>query len=348
MDHDAAWKRLFDLPIVVEHLLRAFVGEVAGVLDLGSLRELSASWAGADAEQRHGDAVWRVPYADGTGRSLVLLLEFQSTVDQDMAMRVLRYQGMAFDALRRQGELDADGELRLLSVVVYSGAVRWKAPGGATRVTVDQNGEVLRSQPYLLLDTGQAAQDDLPADDIVAAVFHLDNAPSADDAVNRVWSPAGRLSERLEAAERDAVLGALIDWLAITLPKGPDGQAEVAVAGVLRMARNALLNREAGMTRLARRAREWEAEWLRQGTERGIEQGIERGIEQGIERGIEQGIESQRAMLWRQAERKFGSGTAAELARLLADVSDPVQLESVGDAIIDCETGRALIATVGL
>ncbi len=163
-------------------------------------------------------------------------------------------------------------------------------------------------------------------------MFHLDNARSADDAVNRVWSLAGRLSEWLEAAERDAVLGALIDWLAITLPKGPDGQAEVAVAGVLRMARNALLNREAGMTRLARRAREWEAEWLRQGTERGIEQ------------GIEQGIESQRAMLCHLAERKFGSGTAAELARRIAHVSDPEQLESIGDAIIDCESGDALIA----
>ncbi|MYE13764.1 MAG: hypothetical protein F4X99_19340 [Gammaproteobacteria bacterium] len=67
-------------------------------LDCATLRELSASWAAADAEQRHGDAVWRAQYRDRSGRSLVLLFEFQSTVDRDMAARVLEYQSMAFDS----------------------------------------------------------------------------------------------------------------------------------------------------------------------------------------------------------------------------------------------------------
>ena len=332
MDHDAAWKRLFGLQVVVRHLLRGFVPDVAEVLDLNALREISASWAGADAEQRHGDAVWRAPYADGSGRSLVLLLEFQSTVDLAMALRVLRYEGMAFDDLRRQGEVDADGELRLLSVVLYSGTARWTAPGGATHVTVGPDGEVLRSRPYLLLDSAAVAQDDLAADNIVAALFHLDNAPSAHDAIEGVRTLAGSLSESLEPAERDTVLEGLIDWLAITLPNAPDREAATAIAAL----RTTLLNREAGMTRLAQRAREWEAEWLRQGIERGIEQ------------GVEQGIASQRAMLCRQAGRKFGSDAAAELARLLARVPDTERLERVGDAIIDSESADALIAAVGL
>ena len=75
-------------------------------------------------------------YADGSGRSLILLLEFQSTVDRTMATRVLRYAGMVFDDLRRQDALDADGELRLLPVVIYSGSARWTAPGGTTYAAV--------------------------------------------------------------------------------------------------------------------------------------------------------------------------------------------------------------------
>ena len=51
-------------------------------------------------------------------------------------------------------------------------------------------------------------------------------------------------------------------------------------------------------------------------------------------------------MLCRQAEHRFGSDTAADLSRLLADVSEPERLESIGDAIIDCESGDALIAAV--
>ena len=90
------------------------------------------------------------------------------------------------------------------------------------------------------------------------------------------------------------------------LPEGADDETRAAVAGL----HDALLNREAGMTRLAERAREWEAEWLRRGTE--------------------QGIESQRAMLCRRAERKFGSATGTDPARLLSDVSDPEDLSGSG------------------
>ena len=59
-----------------------------------------------------------------------------------------------------------------------------------------------------------------------------------------------------------------------------------------------------------------------------------------------EGVARQRAMLCRLAERRFGSETGADLARLLADVSDPERLELIGDAIIDCESGDALIAAV--
>ena len=85
----------------------------------------------------------------------------------------------------RQEEVDADGQLRLLSVVVHSGTARWKAPGAASGVTVSRDGEILRPRPYVLLDTEQAAQDDFPTDNIVVAAFRLDSAASVDDAIAR-------------------------------------------------------------------------------------------------------------------------------------------------------------------
>ena len=66
-----------------------------------------------------------------------------------------------------------------------------------------------------------------------------------------------------------------------------------------------------------------------------------RGREQGIEQGLERGIEDQRAMLRRQAERKFGPATGRELARRLANVADAGRLTAAGDWIIDCDTGAA-------
>ena len=133
MDHDATWKRLFALPCMVEHLLRGFAGPAAAQLDLSTLRAQPASWAGPDTEQRHSDVVWRADYADGSGRSLVAVLELQSRVDRSMAVRVMRYASMAYEASMRRGETDADGEVRVLPVVVYSGRSRWTAPGRSLR-----------------------------------------------------------------------------------------------------------------------------------------------------------------------------------------------------------------------
>ena len=65
-----------------------------------------------------------------------------------------------------------------------------------------------------------------------------------------------------------------------------------------------------------------------------------------IERGIERGIEDQRALLCRQAERKFGAQTARELTRHLADVMDAEGLAPVGEWIIDCDDGAALLKLV--
>ena len=263
-----------------------------------------------------------MPYADGSGRSLVLLIEFRSTVDRHMAPRVLRYQAMAFEALRQE-EFDADGQLRFLSVVVYSGTARWTAPGAAGGVTVSRDGEILCPGPYLLLDTGQAAQDDFPTDNIVAAAFRLDNAATAGDAIALARSLVGGLSTSLDPGQARP----LVEWLTIMPSRAEDDETRAAVAAL----RDELLNREAGMTRLAERMKEWDAELLRK----------------GMEQGMEQGFESRRGMLRRQAERKFGSATAAELGRLIPDVSNTEDLESIGDAIIDCDSGTALLAAVG-
>ena len=325
MDHDAAWKHLFGLPVTVRHLLRGFADEVAELLDLDSLRQLPANWVAADGEQRHGDIAWRAWYADGSGRSLVLLIEFQSTADPDMATRVSRYEGAAFHGLRRNGALDPDGELRLLSVVIFSGSERWTAPGGTTRLAVTGDGEVAPHPPYryLFLDSRPGPQDDLAKSNVVVAVLWLGGASSPADASQRLRALANGWLERGDVAAAEAVL----DWLGILWPRlFPDADAAAPTDW-----RRELRKEEEGMSTLAERVKEWEADLL------------ERGIERGLERGIERGIEDQRALLCRQAERKFGAQTAHELARHLANVMDAEGLVPVGEWIIDCDDGAALL-----
>ena len=68
------------------------------------------------------------------------------------------------------------------------------------------------------------------------------------------------------------------------------------------------------------------------------------GLEQGFERGIEHGIADERALLQRQASRKFGAGADGRLAPLLADIGTAEVLATVGEWIIDCETLEELVA----
>ena len=114
---------------------------------------------------------------------------------------------------------------------------------------------------------------------------------------------------------------------------------------------------------LAESVKEWTEQWLREGREQGLEQGLERGREQGLERGREQGREQglalglergiergraeERALLCRQAERKFDAETAERLSGLLDRLTDPERLAEVGDGIIECGTGADLLDRAG-
>ena len=69
----------------------------------------------------------------------------------------------------------------------------------------------------------------------------------------------------------------------------------------------------------------------------------EQAIARGREQGIAQGRTEERALLRRLAERRFGTGTAARLAELLAGVEDAEDLIEVGGWIVDCRTGDELL-----
>ncbi|MCY4373464.1 MAG: hypothetical protein OXC31_06775 [Spirochaetaceae bacterium] len=65
------------------------------------------------------------------------------------------------------------------------------------------------------------------------------------------------------------------------------------------------------------------------------------------QRGIEQGIEREKALLRRQAERRFGSAAAQELAAALADVTDADRLSEAGDWIVDSATTDDFLSRLG-
>ena len=54
-------------------------------------------------------------------------------------------------------------------------------------------------------------------------------------------------------------------------------------------------------------------------------------------------VEGERELLFRQTKRRFGSGTADALSRLINGLEDPDRLAKVGDLVVDCTTDRELL-----
>ena len=157
--------------------------------------------------------------------------------------------------------------------------------------------------------------------------------------------PPGNLVSALIALEtnRDrSRLPALLDTLIELLQAQQDKEltdaftawaAQVLLPRRLRGTSSAPLRRlEEVRTMLAETVREWTEQW------------VEQGIEQGLERGIEQGRAEERALLCRQAARKFEAAAGQQLAAALAAVTDPDRLAEVGDWIIECGTAAELFA----
>ena len=328
--HDAAYKKLFSHPRMVRDLLDGFAArDWSDALDFDALKLQSASFVSRDLqEQRHGDLLWRVRFRDGRRLYLMLLLEFQATVDRSMAVRMLTYTGLLYERLAADGALRGRGTLPpVLPIVIYNGRRRWTAPVEMRELMAGKSELLAPYQPsprYYLLDAARAADADLPPGNLVSALVGLEKTRHE----ARVAGPLKGLMDLLRSVGDDhlkRVFAALLaglwdsDWFPAA---GQDPLAQL----------------QETQTMLEENIQAWTGKW--------IEKGRAQGLEQGRAQGLEKGLEQERALLCRLTARKFDAGAAEGLAAALAGVTDADRLARVGDWIIECESASDLLARV--
>ena len=160
---------------------------------------------------------WKVYFregelADGSRPYILLLVEFQSTADRDMARRVREYTGMLLDRLIRNDVMAREGGLpRTLAVVVYNGGERWTAIGEESHLAevpselAERDLALLQPQLYRRIDTGRGAEQDWPKDNLVAATARLQSAATPDEIGPRLLAEARRFPEPARQAFRRAL-----------------------------------------------------------------------------------------------------------------------------------------------
>lgn len=307
--HDAAYKALFSRQETVADTLRAAARDLVRRLDLPTLERLPASFVTKVLGRRHADMLWQVRTRDDEWLYLLVHLEFQSTVEPRMALRMTDYALRILRSLERN-DLGPGGELPpLLPVVVYNGERRWTAPTDLRELFAAVPRELLGYLPlhrYLVVDLRQRDPDGKPPENVLELIADLERADSLEQLDELVESAADWIEER-----RDRRLAAHLEaWVELVLaPRvGPEG-AETE----FRITRD----EEGQMTTLVERVRQWGDEL----------------VEQGMEKGIEKG---ERAMVLRMVTRRFGPEAAEELAPVLARISDPERLAAVAAKVFEC------------
>jgi predicted transposase/invertase (TIGR01784 family) len=283
MNHDNGYKALFSHPAMVADLIRGYVHEDwVRDLDFSTLEKIDGSFVTPGLRGRHSDVVWRVRWGGTRWLYVYLLIEFQSTVDPYMALRVMVYVGLLYQHLVQQGQIPESGKLPpVLPVILYNGNPPWGAARDIAELIEAVPGGLERYRPqlrYCLLDEGRIVETEAePLRNLAAALFRLEKSRGPEE-IERVLTA---LIEWLRAPELKELRRSFTTWLRqVLLP------ARVPGAQIPQMA-----DLEEVRSMLAERVKEWTQEWK----------------QEGFQEGLENSLDKARAAFLRKLEMRFGS-----------------------------------------
>ena len=119
--YDNSYKELFSNPRMVQDLLVGFLNEEwIKDLDFTTLVRLNQEYTTEELRERESDIVWKIQWKNQP-LYILLLLEFQSSIDHFMAVRVLSYLCLLYlDIIKADENVKKSGRLPpVLPFVLY-------------------------------------------------------------------------------------------------------------------------------------------------------------------------------------------------------------------------------------
>ena len=277
------------------------------------MEKISGSYVSDDLREREDDIIWRARWGKNW-LYVYLLLEFQSTVDWFMAVRIMTYVGLLYQDLIKSESIRTGKKLPpVLPVVLYNGDNRWQAPVNIKELIIPVPGGLEHYQPhlhYLLLDEGSYGDPELATlRNLTAALFRLENSRTPED-VERILQA---LIIWLQSPEQNALRRTFTVWLKRVFLPG-------RVPGVRF---NEIQDLQEIQSMLSERVKEWTKDWKQQGIEEGRLEGRQEG---------------EAELLLRLLERRFG--TINEMVRARVRAADSQTLLTWGERILMAQTIR--------
>jgi len=331
--HDRGYKKLFSNHTFFQQLLEEFVKEewVKG-LDFSTCERIDKSFLSADYDQTTSDVIYKIKLR-GQDVYVIILTEFQSTVDRFMVLRVLNYiTNFYMDyvfSMRESEETERLFKLpAVFPIVLYNGEDRWTAPINIAELieTEPDLGEYKLDFKYFKIAENEFSQEDLfKIRNLVSTLFLAESHYDIDLLIEESLTIFTN-----ETDKRAASL--LLNWFKQIWVKGrittDDYEKLDEVYHNVKEARTMMATAVAAHKEMI--YKQGKAEGREEGIEEGIEKGrVEKGREEGIEKGREEGIEkgvvsAKQNTFVMILEHKFGeiSDVIAEMITLVDDVDE--------------------------
>ena len=300
-DHDQSYKRLFSHPKMMKDLLEGFIDEAwVKELDFSCLEAVKSSFVSEDYRRREDDLIWKIRCRD-QWLYIYILLEFQSTVDPFMAVRLMTYLGLFYQDLITQENLKVREKLPpVVPIVLYNGSRRWNTPLNINDLIIKTPPGLEKYLPhlqYLLIDENNYHDLVLPFPNLVGALFRIENSQKCRDTTQIIEIIDQEVQNLINWCQepRDKDLSQdFKNWLLrLILPRNlPDVQV------------SSILTLQEMRAMLAETIQSWYQEAEKKGRAEGLEEGRAEGLEEGQTRGE---IRGKAQFLILLLEQKFGS-----------------------------------------
>jgi len=129
---DRGYKLLFSHPRMVEDLIKSFVKEeFIDKIDYSTLKPVKSSFVSSGFRARETDVIWTLNI-DGKEAYIYILIDFQSTVDKFMSLRLMTYIGLFYEHLLKEKKKKKkplpDKLPPVFPILLYNGKRKWSAP----------------------------------------------------------------------------------------------------------------------------------------------------------------------------------------------------------------------------
>jgi len=269
--YDKQYKKLFSNPLLVEELLRFFVHErFVDELDYSTLERLDKSFVTDQFKEKESDLIYKIKFR-GTDLYIFLLIEFQSTVDNYMAVRMCRYEMEFYEFLVQNKE---DEQLpAVFPLLVYNGDNAWTAKQNVRElIRKSIPSKYIPSFSYYKIAINEIPKKTLlTIHNTVSAIFFVENSSPEE-----LRTELRRVLKLLEK-EHPAVIRLWRLWFNNALGNKDNKLMEQVD------------NLQEVKAMFETRLKKSLEEQYEKGTEHGFEKGTEHGFEKGTEYGFEKG-----------------------------------------------------------